>query len=59
MPGRPSDETISITGKHTVWVFGFIGYIGWLGMNAEFIDERGGSTLFYGYASAIYCKKFP
>jgi hypothetical protein len=58
MPYRPSNETISIKGKHTVWAFGFVGYIGWLGMNAEFIDERGWSTLFYGYASAVYCKQF-
>jgi len=50
MPSRQKAETIRYEGNHSVWAFNFIGYTGWWGMNAEWLDSQGKRTGFDGYA---------
>jgi hypothetical protein len=57
-PARPYEKEIVVEGKHTVLVSGFVGYVGWQGIKADFFDRRGLRTGFDGYASLIFCKKF-
>ena len=50
LPSRQNVETIRYEGNHSVWALNFIGYTGWWGMNAEWIDSLGKRTGFDGYA---------
>lgn len=58
-PLRHNGDTIPIEGNHTVAVYGFIGYTGWRGMNAQYIDDHGIRAGFDGYAFFVACAKFP
>jgi len=57
-PMRHSGNTTRIEGNHTVAVYGFVGYTGWWGMNAKYIDAHKIRTWFDGYAFFTACVKF-
>ena len=57
-PLRHSGNTTRIEGNHTVAIFGFVGYTGWWGMNAKYIDAHKMRTWIDGYAFFTACVKF-
>jgi hypothetical protein len=57
-PMMHSGNTTRIEGNHTVAIFGFVGYTGWWGMNAKYIDAHKMRTWIDGYAFFTACVKF-
>ncbi len=57
-PARQNPNTTRIEGNHSITVIGFIGYVGWRGINAEWIDYKNMETGFAGYSLATHYNKY-
>lgn len=57
LPSRQDVNTTRVEGNHTIMIIGFIGYTGWRGMQAQWLDRLGKRTGFDGYAFLTVCKK--
>jgi len=57
-PARQNPNTTRVEGNHSITAIGFIGYVGWRGMSAEWIDYKNMETGFAGYSLTTHYTKY-